>query len=729
MERNRSIPWKMRPDLIVNLSQDGSQVQWTVKDPVTLEYFSLSEEEYHCLSSLDGSRSFADVVKFLPSKSGSISDQEFVSFLNKLIVNNLVVSTNLGYGQLVSQRASRKRGNPAKGLARFNLISFRWRGIDPQRLLVGLNSMLGWIYSPYALMFSFVLLAFAGIALLTRSLDPEFSQLSVQPIFTFQNLPLLIASILVVKIIHEFAHGLTCVHYGGECHELGVLFIVFFPLLYCDTTDSWLKQNRWQRAQVAGAGMFVELVIASVCCLLWVNSVPGLLHSVFLNLMLVCSLNTLLVNGNPLLRYDGYYLLSDVLNMPNLGPDSRYLTQSWFDRIVYGTRLPPETQVSLKHFGMTLYGVASSLYRIVVFVVIGWSVHQMLKHAGLGELTLLVLAPMILGLMIGVIFAAIRRGRSLVGETSVMKRLRALFGISVLAGLLTFLLMIPLPHTIAVPFSFEPSACRPIYVTVPGQLKEIRTDQGSLDEGDLIAELENPSLTLAVRKTESELELQELHLDNLNKFRSSSASMSASIPEAAKAVEITRQRLEAERRMLARLKLKSPTPGTFYPSRNFPETDRNNAGVQFWSGHPLQPENRSAWLNEQTILGWVGNEEDLRVVAYVPQDQMEFIRQDAKARVVFQSAPDDICPAHVTEVGTERVDVLTRELVSNQFAAVDPLGGQLQPLKTFYRVRLKIDSGQVGGLYSTGFVKIEGAPKSIATRLWRLISHTFAIDA
>src|SRR5690606_35624007 len=102
------------------------------------------------------------------------------------------------------------------------------------------------------------------------------------------------------------------------------------PLPYCDTTDSWLHESRWNRAHVASAGILVEILIASICCLLWSVSVPGVLSLMLFNIMLICSVNTVLINGNPLLRYDGYYVLSDVLHYPNLGPEARRVAISWF---------------------------------------------------------------------------------------------------------------------------------------------------------------------------------------------------------------------------------------------------------------------------------------------------------------------------------------------------------------------------------------------------------------
>ena len=115
------------------------------------------------------------------------------------------------------------------------------------------------------------------------------------------------------KVFHELGHALICKHFGGECHQIGPMLLVFTPALYCDTSDSWMLPSRWQRAAVGMAGVATEILLAAVATMVWVSTAPGLTHYIAMNVMLVCSVSTLLFNANPLLRYDGYYVLSDHL--------------------------------------------------------------------------------------------------------------------------------------------------------------------------------------------------------------------------------------------------------------------------------------------------------------------------------------------------------------------------------------------------------------------------------
>ena len=147
----------------------------------------------------------------------------------------------------------------------------------------------------------------------------------------------------VVKIIHEFGHGLTAKHFGGEVHEMGILFLVLTPALYCDVTDSWLLPNKWKRIWISAAGIYVECFLASIATFVWWYSTPGLLNSLAMATMFICSVNTIMFNANPLLRYDGYYVMADWLEIPNLRIKSTQFFAYLFQEKVLGLEIPVQS--------------------------------------------------------------------------------------------------------------------------------------------------------------------------------------------------------------------------------------------------------------------------------------------------------------------------------------------------------------------------------------------------
>ena len=146
-----------------------------------------------------------------------------------------------------------------------------------------------------------------------RARLPEF-----HAFFCLDNLVWFLLAIAVSKALHELGHGLVCKHFGGECHELGLMLLVFTPCLYVNVSDAWLLPNKWHRIAISAAGMAVEVLLAAVCTFIWWFSEPGMLNYLCLNVMFISSVSTLVFNANPLLRYDGYYILSDLMEVPNL---------------------------------------------------------------------------------------------------------------------------------------------------------------------------------------------------------------------------------------------------------------------------------------------------------------------------------------------------------------------------------------------------------------------------
>jgi putative peptide zinc metalloprotease protein len=185
------------------------------------------------------------------------------------------------------------------------------------------------------------------------------------------NIVLMLLIYPVLKGLHELGHGWAAKRWGGEVHEIGVMLLVLFPVPYVDASDAAGPASKWQRAVVGAAGMMVELLIAAVAVAVWVTVEPGLVRAVAFSVMLIAGVSTLLFNGNPLLRYDGYYVLADLLEIPNLGPRSNqylgYLTKRW----LLGVK-DAKSPVTARgeRFRFVLYGIVSIAYRLAITLVI-----------------------------------------------------------------------------------------------------------------------------------------------------------------------------------------------------------------------------------------------------------------------------------------------------------------------------------------------------------------------
>ena len=547
---------------------------------------------------------------------------------------------------------------------------------------------------------------------------------------TVANLPSLVAAFVLVKLLHELAHGTACRRFGGECHELGLLFVACIPLAYCDVSDAWLFRERWKRVIVSAAGVLVELMVAAVFAVLWAASVPSVLHVFFLNVAVVASVNTLLVNANPLLRYDGYYVMADLIGRPNLAAESRRAAAYFFDRAVLGLSRERVAQSAAAEVGLIAFGAASFLYRLFVVGLILWVVATALEPYGLERVAHGLGIATVLAMTIAAgngIRSRLRATRE--GQDS---SVRAIIGISAFSAGVLALLLIPFPRTVVAPLTVTPGTSRPVYVTEPGRLVMTAPEGSRVSSGDVIARLGNVDLMLQVAAAEGELRVQEETLQQLINRRSTDAGTAQSIPTVREAVAAARSRLETLKQRQEQLTILADRDGFVLPPRN-----GTSASLQVGRyGTPLDEASVGAWLEPQTLICWVGDEADVRLVATVEETSIPLVREASASDVSFSSHPTETFAASVEAIDASPVDDVDRELVVAGMIA-SPDRNAIETASNQYLVRLVIDDTSGRGrdtatlpspLYSTGTTRIHCEPANLLTRLWRLICHTFAIQ-
>ena len=341
MSDDSPIQFRKRSDLVV-VPSSGTLAGWTVKDPLTLQYFQLQAEEYSILEWLDGKVTLSGLVTRLGERfpSSQISAENVSQFVTSLLRSGLLAATNVGFGKrLADQNDHATRTGRLRKLG--SLLSIRFRGVDPDRFLEAIQPATRLLLSKASLLAigsliaAAMLFAFGNIEAIVRRM-PDLAYL-----VNARNLPLILLTFVLIKVFHELGHAVVCKHFGGECHEIGVILVALMPLLYCSVTDSWMQTRKWPRIAVSLAGVLVELTLAAGCLFLWLGSSHGPEGTFFLNVMLVCSVDTVLFNVNLLLRYDGYYVLSDLVGIPNLATEAKLVVWGVFDAIVLGVDSAP----------------------------------------------------------------------------------------------------------------------------------------------------------------------------------------------------------------------------------------------------------------------------------------------------------------------------------------------------------------------------------------------------
>lgn len=281
----RPVPLVGRADLVVSeVSYRGSR-NYVIKDPVGLKYHRLRADQYRFLQLLDGRQTLESLreclVREFPATWPTLrSVQQLAADLHQ---KGLAYSVRSGQADTRRQQDREQRGRQLRQTL-LNLLSLRLPGWDPDAFLQWLLPWFAWMFRPWGVLACLSFVAASWITLALHWSEYRQSLPAFEQFFGWPNLIFLWLTLAGAKILHEFGHGLSCRYFGGECHQMGVMLLVFSPCLYCDVTDSWMLPNKWQRIIIGGAGMYVELILSAAAIFLWQATSAGLLHYLSLNL-------------------------------------------------------------------------------------------------------------------------------------------------------------------------------------------------------------------------------------------------------------------------------------------------------------------------------------------------------------------------------------------------------------------------------------------------------------
>lgn len=711
-------PWVKRSDLIA-VPHDGGG--WVVKDPLTLQYALLEDHEYSILNLMDGRTGFRDLLA---------NARKAAPWLNLTAEDLAEFIRSLAGSQLVRQQAAGDsvRLSPAKKASSFasvlqfvlQLIRIQIRLLNPTRFIDRAMPLVSTLFSRSALVL-FSALIVSALVVVTTSFGKLIQSLpALQEFLGPQNMALMLGVFVAVKILHEAGHAFTARRFGAECSECGIMFMVFTPVLYTNVSDSWLLP-RQQRLLVTGAGIIVELTIAAVCTILWWFAAPGLTKSILLNTMILCSVNTLLFNGNPLLRFDGYFLLADWMGIPNLaGRSSAMLREAIVSFITGRTHSASQARVRNRRF-LLLYGVVSAIYRLFLTLAILKLVDEVTRQWNvrfLGSFLFIVIAGGFILMPAASFLQSVRRRY---GESSseTPNTVRVLLCIACLIALLLF----PLPRSIVAPAFVQPASTG-VYASLSGRLDHALAYGTQVEAQDVVARFEHPELNITRHRLKARRDELKGELELLG--ANPATSDSTLIPALQKRVDAAEERLADFEVEYSELTVISQRAGTFLPPEAIARPNRTDVQGT-WHGRSADAANQGAWIERGTLLGYVGERSEVSLLVAVDEGDIEFVRRGQS--LVFSPAVD----AEVRRTGrVEDVGLLESRELPLQFAASRLVAGRttesaLVPSAVTYLCTATL-TGRIGGppsLYSTGRVRINVASASILDRVVRYLKQTF----
>src|SRR4051812_15404539 len=624
---SRKLPIRMRPDLKARKQRYQGRLYWVVKDPVGLQYYRFEEEEYAILQMLDGHSSLDEIAqKFerdFPPRT--IRTEELQQFIGMLHRSGLVITDAAGQGQQLVKRRSEKKKQEFMAAAT-NILSMRFKGIDPERFFNFIYPYIRWFFSMPA-MICCVTLALTALSLIIVQFDFFHSRLpDFHYFFRAQNWLWLALTLCVTKVLHEFGHGLSCKHFGGECHEIGIMFLVLTPCLYCNVSDSWMLPNRWHRAAIGAAGMYVELVLASIACFIWWFSVEGPLNYVCLNVMFVSSVSTVMFNANPLLRYDGYYILSDILEIPNLRQKASTILNRKLGKWCLGLEEPEDPFLpQRRQWLFATYTVASAIYRWVVTFSILYFLNRVFEPYGLKVLGQAIAIGSLYGLLVQPMWNMVKFFR-VPGRLGKVKSLRVYATLFVITAAIVGFGFIPFPSHVYCPLEVQARGAKSVYVWQDGILDQVFVRPGDqVKEGQLLAQLRNVDVDFEIEKLTGQRNVLEAQLKGLNLVSLADRKASSEIEPTVKSLASTTEQLAQREGDRTMLRLVAPQAGTVLPPPLVEKQGDESVHLPTWHGSPLEPENLGAHLTRNTTFCQVGNSQSLEARLAIDQGDIEFV--------------------------------------------------------------------------------------------------------
>jgi putative peptide zinc metalloprotease protein len=658
--------------------KDGAPA-WSIQDPVTNRFYRIGWLEFECLLRWPGDPEAiaSDIARTTPLAVDSALVEDFARFL---VRHHLVRPTVQEVSRLAAQAGATGWHHWRWWL--HNYLFVRVPLVRPDRWLAAILPLVQPLLSRAALVV--VLLAsLLGMVLVARQWD-VFTH-GVMDILTPSGILGFLVAIVLSKMLHEMGHALVSTHHGVRVAHMGVAFVVLWPMLYTDTSESWRLRSHRQRLGISVAGIGVEMALAGLSTLAWALMDDGPLRQAMLYLATTGWVLSLALNVSPFMRFDGYFILSDLLDFPNLHERSSAAARAWMRRALLGWNEPdPELLTPRARRWLVAFAVCTWLYRLVVFVGIAVAVYLMFFK--------------VLGIFLFVVEIAWFIVRPMWSEIAVWRKRwsevrssrRVAMGGLVLVGLA--LVSFPWPLDIDAPGVARPERQQAIYGPFPARVTAVQPP-GAMRTGTPLAQFEAPDLEARELRTDASVHALSQHLTGLV-----GAEERGKDQQQASMERLREQMAEAHslREEAGRLQMLAEFDGLWV------DTDPT-----------VRP---GTWVGPRNQLGVLIDPSRWIVEAYVDQRQMERIHEGASARFRplrhWQSVP-----ATVVAIDSARVGKLPYAMLDAAHGgpiATQPGARQGLPVAALYRVRLALAEPLEEHRETRGHVTIEGTRRSPA---------------
>jgi len=547
---------------------------------------------------------------------------------------------------------------------RFSPLYFRIRLGSVDALATRLAETTNWLFSApaIALWTTFIVIALA--ALLSRFAEVSASLGSLQLFLQQASPTALMVTFIGTKTLHELAHATMCRRLGNRCGDVGILMLCGMPCPYCDVTEIWREPSTVKRAAVMAAGIYVELIVAAIATFVWIfthNAAVGLFA---LNLIVICGFSTIVFNANPLMRYDGYYILNDLCRSTNLRLESLDAFRGTVVRRLAGQGYLYPVRRDSRGRWLSLYHCGSAVYRIVVSIMIAGLLLSIADYMGLRRLAVVVV---VLGAGLTLFRSAHRivdvaRGRGAWNATGAGRRYGITAGISVL---IVAALCMPLPRYRTATGWIDVQESTSVYLPPGGVISSVEHQYGDqVLSGDRLAALDHADLVAVERKSFGRSELAQLRYEIAGKRRLKFGEHSESLSALKEGVKTYRTQYDNAKRDLDECNVRAPISGIVLPPTSTRTTRarraaRSRSGLFVTQVSSTTPANKLSMLSLKDSVGTVSADQvwcrispngRLEATLTVNADDGGNISKGSSVAISLDYDPGDVIYATVTDV-------------------------------------------------------------------------------
>lgn len=686
----------LRSDLQLNEAppEPEGAPTWTIYDPIANKYYKIGWLEFECISRFGRCATVRELAALLKKETTLDPDEETVKALVIFLVyNNLVMATGEGsLAHLETQRARLDR--PWWERALHSYLFFTIPLFKPQAFLEKTYPYIRFLFTRQFMVGVFLLLGY-GLFLSAQRLDELVS--TFMNYLSFEGVILFLASTFIIKFVHELGHAYMAVKYKVPVTVIGIAFIVMYPVLYTEATNAWKLKNRRERLNIAAGGLMADFALASVALLLWHMLSPGIMQSLCFMIAIVSLGASLVINLNPLMKFDGYYLFSDLVGVDNL-QDRSFAFGKWrLRRAVWGWDDPtPEALPQEQQDFLTVFGYATWVYRFFLYLGIGLLVYHVF-FPPLG----LILMIIELGFFIGMpIWREVRGWIARFEDIRATRRGKAVIALLLLCFLMFF---IPVNRSIEVPAVMHAGEYVRFYTPIPAKVEAVNVAQGdAVEAGALLYKLSAPDL-------EYNIDIVSKRLKNLEEIKMSGQAS----PELAKKrvtldseIDRARKELAGYREVKDQLEIRAPFSGIM-----------KDVAPALKAGQ---------WVSSNMLLGLLADNSSYIISGYVREQDVERLKEHKDGAFYAEFSPFIQYGVILTSVDQAVIhDLYWSELSSVHNGPIPSerdQQGRIRPLPRYTYYAAKFDLAATSeknfpDFVARGAIRLEAAPQSLSKML------------